>query len=382
MRALALVVMVCAALGDGSALESAPPSSSTELTRENKPDKAAGSDQGQQRWNDKAGLWECTTHSHHRDGQCRSPSKQNIEDALARSVKTKEIVLGEGLEGGKGSVLPTSANRRTLGADPTQNPTQNPTRNPTARKCHSTCKTCTGPLAVQCTSCSAAGDRSIGAWKFKEHEGKRVPEGPCMAPPALKDFNPSLGGVECSFSECRDATTGYALGVKQPYATTDKTVCSRVCLIGGRITNVVNLERYDNPEKRTGRRKVDAKFSYAITGAGSGKHILFEAKLKAAGADSLSQPVCSLHKIAMCTKNKDFHHGNCQKFRNKQAGGKAAHCEQENCHVQKKVDCVAIIPFARKMKDTVHKVLGADLSAYTNECRHAINPCDTVALYM
>ena len=184
-----------------------------------------------------------------------------------------------------------------------------------------------------------------------------------MAPPARKDFNPSLGGVECSFSECKDATTGYPLGVKQPYATTDKTVCSRICLIGGRITNVINLERYDNPEKRTGRRKVDAKFSYHITGAGS-----------------VSEPVCSLHKKVMCTKNKDFHHGNCQKFRNKQAGGKAAHCEQEHCHVQKKVGCVAIIP--PYMKDTAHKVLGADLSAYTNECRHAINPCEPVALYM
>jgi len=82
----------------------------------------------------------------------------------------------------------------------------------------------------------------------------------------------------------------------------------------------------------------------------------------------------------MCTKNKDFHHRKCQKFRNKQAGGKAAHCEQEHCHVQKKVGCVAII--RASMKDTAHKVLGADLSAYTNECRHAINPCDTVALYM
>jgi len=179
-----------------------------------------------------------------------------------------------------------------------------------------------------------------------------------MAPPALKDFNPSLGGVECSFSECRDATTGYTLGLKQPYAATDKTVCSRVCLIGGRLTRVKNLERYDNPEKRTGRRKVHAKFAKSY----------------------YSEPVCSLHKKVMCTKNKDFHHGNCQKFRNKQAGGKAAHCEQENCHVQKKVDCVAIIP--PFMKDTAHKVLGADLSAYTNECRHAINPCDTVALYM
>jgi len=52
-----------------------------------------GFDQGQQTWNGEAGLWECTTHSHHRDGQCGSPSKRNIQDALvARSV---EIQLGE-----------------------------------------------------------------------------------------------------------------------------------------------------------------------------------------------------------------------------------------------------------------------------------------------
>ena len=131
------------------------------------------------------------------------------------------------------------------------------------------------------------------------------------------------------------------------------------------------------------KTKVDAKFSRNFNLRKFTKKSKFLRKTqdgRYAQDSPISQPVCSLHKIAMCTKNKDFHHGNCQKFRNKQPGGKAAHCEQENCHVHKKVGCVAIIP--ARMKDTAHKVLGADLSAYTNECKHAINPCDAAALYM
>ena len=31
---------------------------------------------------------------------------------------------------------------------------------------------------------------------------------------------------------------------------------------------------------------------------------------------------------------------------------------------------------------TVGQVLGANLTAFTNECGHAINPCDAAALYL
>ena len=75
----------------------------------------AGFDQGQQTWNGEAGVWACTTHSHHRDGQCGSPSKRNIQDALDASNPTRTVLdsteqLGEEFEYG-------SRRRRRSAAD-------------------------------------------------------------------------------------------------------------------------------------------------------------------------------------------------------------------------------------------------------------------------
>jgi len=218
-------------------------------------------------------------------------------------------------------------------------------------------KTCSGPKPSACTSCFKG--RFLAARKFNSKQ--EISASWCHPVPALKNFNPSLSGVQCSWSSCYDGDTGDPLGAKQPYATTNKMICSRICLIGGGLSTVRNLERYDNPETRTGKRKVDTKFHY----------------------NSYSSPVCALHKMTMCTKNKDFDPGNCQKFRNNEAGGKSKHCKQENCHVKKEVGCVAIFPYVKKgAKIMGSQIMGTDLSVYENECKHAINPCNPVALFM
>jgi len=227
------------------------------------------------------------------------------------------------------------------------------------------CKTCMNQEYNDCTSC--AEGTFLAAQKFTEKKGKKVTSGRCLALPELKDFKPSsgdplqptLGGVNCRYSQCTDGTTGSILGGN----TTDKSVCSRICLMGGYLTRVKNLRRYDNPERKTGERTVDSKFGLTRF-------------------DTISSPVCALHKTTMCTKNKAFHTGNCEKFRKEQDGGKAEHCRQYNCDVQKEVSCVAIFPHYQNHQPLtdVTKQLGTNLSAYMNECKHAINPCGTLPM--
>ena len=77
----------------------------------------AGFDQGQQTWNGEAGLWECTTHSHHRDGQCGSPSKRNIQDALDASNPSNVLEPTEQLGEEWGSRRRRTGRRRRSAAD-------------------------------------------------------------------------------------------------------------------------------------------------------------------------------------------------------------------------------------------------------------------------
>jgi len=260
------------------------------------------------------------------------------------------------------------------------------------KTCHKSCKTCSGMKDNDCTSCAegtllaaqkftvtiVSPARPLGMnLEFFNHLlstnhifRKKVPSGSCLALPELKDFNPLLG-VKCRYSECRDAVTGVTAG----FAPTEKKVCSRICLMGGSHTKVRNLRRHDNPESKTGERRVDNMFGSFTPSAG--------------WTTRESSPVCALHKTVMCTKNKAFHAGNCQKFRKKQAGGKAEDCVAENCEVQKEVSCVAIFPYKgtaaytrdgfEPLKD-VTKELGTNLGAYINECKHAINPCATLPM--
>lgn len=228
------------------------------------------------------------------------------------------------------------------------------------------CKTCTSKEHWDCTSC--AEGTFLAAKKFTEKNNTKVPSGPCLVPPELKDFDPSLGGSKCSYSGCREVTaTGASQDVQatrgEPLPATDqKLVCSRLCLFGGDFTTVKDLRRYDDPESKTGERKVDSKFT---SSGGCALHC------------TRSSPVCAVHKTTMCTKNEAFHTGNCTKFREKQAGGKAEHCRQYNCDVQKEVNCVAILPYGAQ---DLTVELGTNLSAYMNECKHAINPCGTLPM--
>jgi len=248
------------------------------------------------------------------------------------------------------------------------------------------CKTCSLPHGhkpyEQCTSCGTTKigndehDLYLVAKKFKVHEGKYVPEGSCELLPKLGEFKPSSKSL-CQDTSCTDGSTGTPIGGGvngKPYGSTDKTVCSRLCLLGGALTRVIGLERY---EKGTGNRQVDAKFW--------GPDML--GKTRGTRPDKVSEPVCGLHKTVMCTKNKDYDLVNCEK------SGKSTHCKKENCTVKKKVHCVAIFP-----KFVTHTTLHAQSSHenplftvtngqaytndYTNECKYAINPCDLVALYV
>lgn len=236
------------------------------------------------------------------------------------------------------------------------------------RKCHpqANCKTCRGRKFLDCTSCPDG--LFLGAMRFTETASGKKPFGLCRAPPTLKDFPLSykLPGVQCSFSICRNAATGLALGFKKPYAETERTICTRICLLGGQLTMIKNLQRYDKPESREGKRNVDAKFR----------------------SGGMSSPVCAYNKIAMCSKNPHFNTANCERQRAQNPQKTHSCWEQERCNVQKKLECVAILPSSvgkhhqPDITKTVSKVLGTDLTAYKNECKHAINPCDPVALYM
>merc|ERR1712166_44523 len=222
----------------------------------------------------------------------------------------------------------------------------------------------------------------------EEDAGKGGKGGPgkchklCKMLPKLRTFNPGSQS-DCKYAPCYDGNTGKLLGDKQPYATTDKTVCSRICLLGGGLTRVKNLERYDNPETSTGNRKVDAKFGNVRGGGNKFGKVL------------ISEPVCGLHKTVMCTKNKEFDLVKCQEFMEKKAGGESPHCKKENCTVQKNVHCVAILPaFPLEVPAILSAQYNASLAfmddikttsgrrAYKDECKYAINPCDPVALYV
>lgn len=261
------------------------------------------------------------------------------------------------------------------------------------RKCHG-CQTCRGKGPRDCTSCPEG--TFLATEKLVETASGTKPSGRCVAPPALKDFDPGRG-VQCSYSKCTDGTTGYVLGFQAQYADAKKTACSRVCLVGGQLTRAYSLKRWTNETGGWTKRTVDAKLR--------------------SGA-SMSAPVCVLYKSVTCTKNEHFDLAKCAKFtkntvelgaarttadetkvawkegftagyaapKKKAAqtgrGEARKHCDQEKCNVLKKVGCVAILPLRFWRKRTVGTVLGADLSAYTNGCRDAINPCDAAALFL
>jgi len=239
------------------------------------------------------------------------------------------------------------------------------------KTCDKSCKTCIGKLKKECTSC--AEGTVLAAQKFTESIAWpfKVPSGECLAFTELKDFSPRPGGVKCSYSKCTDGATGDEVGFESdidrvPALASDwKLVCTRICLMGGSLTQVANLRRYDNPESKTGERRVDGKWASGI------------------GNNRNSSPVCALHKTTMCTKNKAFHIENCQRFRKKQTGGAAEHCSEKNCVVQKEVSCVAIFPVCQPVTSTTflnHANQLTNLSAYMNECKHAIDPCGTLPM--
>jgi len=213
-----------------------------------------------------------------------------------------------------------------------------------------------------------------------------------MALPELKDFNPSIG-AQCRYSQCTDSevakssfngltaipfkgatgckgATGkvthsnkHGTGCSGNSSPDRKLVCTRICLMGGQYTEVSTLRRYDKPESKTAERNVDEKFRSFSKMDGSSAGYLYN-----------SSPVCALHKTVVCTVNKAF--SKCQKD-----GGKA--CAKENCDVKKEISCVAVLPSRDKNgKHLTHvtKQLGTDLSAYTNECKHTIDPCGSLPM--
>jgi len=245
----------------------------------------------------------------------------------------------------------------------------------------------------QCTSCGTA---KIGnevhklflvAKKFKVHEGKHVPEGTCELLPKLGEFDPMQKSF-CQETPCIDGNTGLPIGSGvngKSYGSTDKTVCSRLCLLGGSLTRVTDLERYDDPAKRTGKRKVGSAFYKQEAAVQTNMQ---PRPTPPGGWPKMSEPVCGLHKTVMCTKNKDYDFVNCEK------SGKPTHCKKENCIVEKNIQCVAILPrttdygmnghIETKGSGATYKrsVKSSNVRYFSNECKHAINPCDMVALYV
>merc|ERR1712086_1056910 len=207
----------------------------------------------------------------------------------------------------------------------------------------------------------------LSARNFKVlKNGTKVPGGMCVPLPKLEDFKigPSVGygapaGVLCSDSGCRTCA-GEKCGTSQDESTNwvkmngatkpaDKIACSRSCLFGGSLTEVKDLQRYNNPTSKTGERstrnlvatKVDSRFATKKhrTGIGGG----------------MSSPICSFYKTTMCTNST-------------------------NCDVHKEVSCVAIVPASIGVGKYSGGGSSRQLAAYRNECKHAINPCGNLPM--
>jgi len=202
--------------------------------------------------------------------------------------------------------------------------------------------------------------RLVAARNFKVlKNGTKVPGGLCVPVPKLEDFKigPSAGygapGMLCSDSGC-SSCSGEKCGtsqspkwVKVNGATkpADKIACSRSCLFGGSLTEVKDLQRYNNPKSKTGERKVDSRFAT--------KKLLRAGMVSAQGG--ISSPICSLYKTTMCTNST-------------------------NCDVHKEVSCVAIVPGPVGVGRYIGGGSSAQLAAYRNECKHAINPCGALPM--
>jgi len=209
----------------------------------------------------------------------------------------------------------------------------------------------------------------LSARNFKVlKNGTKVPGGPCVTLPKLEDFKIGAAdkgaaygaptGVLCSESGCRTCSgekcdTSHSIhdwvtmnGLTKP---ADKIACSRICLMGGSLTEVKDLQRYNNPTSKTGERstrnlvatKVDSRFATKKhrTGIGGG----------------MSSPICSFYKTTMCTNST-------------------------NCDVHKEVSCVAIVPASIGVGKYSGGGSSRQLAAYRNECKHAINPCGNLPM--
>merc|ERR1711904_747424 len=118
--------------------------------------------------------------------------------------------------------------------------------------------------------------------------------------------NLDAGGTLCTVSSCNEQTRK---GKHDPAGT----VCSRICLIGGRLTHTRNLRRHANTDK-TG-----AVTSYAGT--------------KFAEKFGYSAPLCAFHKVVMCEKLASFNEQKCWKAKTSQA--KEQYCKRDTCDVRK-----------------------------------------------
>jgi len=211
----------------------------------------------------------------------------------------------------------------------------------------------------------------LSARNFKVlKNGTKVPGGPCVTLPKLEDFKIGAAdkgaaygaptGVLCSESGCRTCSgekcdTSHSIhdwvtmnGLTKP---ADKIACSRICLMGGSLTEVKDLQRYNNPTSKTGERStrnlykkpVDRRFATQKNSVVTGGFVT-----KFGGG--LSSPICLFYKTTMCTNST-------------------------NCDVHKEVSCVAIVP-----RNYIGGGSSAQLAVYRNECKHAINPCGNLPM--
>merc|ERR1711907_650020 len=210
--------------------------------------------------------------------------------------------------------------------------------------CASECKTCVSASHTkgQCTSCKDASKRiAINGWR-KNSKGKNVAFGFCMPLPELRNFdgrinrqtaklgkdplsNIDVGGTLCTVSTCHEQTRK---GKHAPAGT----MCSRSCLIGGRLTYTRNLRRHANTDK-TG-----AVTSYAGTKFAGKTH-----------KSAYSAPLCAFHKVVMCEKLASFNEQKCWKAKTSQA--KEQYCKRDTCDVRKEVSCLAILPYGMTQKE-------------------------------
>merc|ERR1712072_761781 len=128
------------------------------------------------------------------------------------------------------------------------------------KTCHPSCKTCSGKLSADCTSCK--DKHSFMAVKTII-DG--VAKGFCKN--AVK--SPMNG---CAHSACRDPD--YGVEVYGANVGKRNVVCSRICMFGGKTTVVKNMQRWKN-----GKRGGIAK------------------KFMAGSNRQFTSPVCLFHKL-------------------------------------------------------------------------------------